>query len=121
MIGDLFRTIGPFAPPPPPGATPPPRWGSEEHVKGLFGDRVQFRTLDREMLDITAFEKPREYGEHFRSKYGPTIAAEGNARKSDRGQEFEDAVNGFCDRWNLGTDDKARFEQEYLVVVGTRS
>ena len=58
MIGALFRTMGPFAPPPPPGAQPPPRWGGEDHVREVFGDRVEFHTLDREVLDITAFEKP---------------------------------------------------------------
>ena len=47
MIGALFKTMGPFAPPPPPGAQPPPLWGSEGHVKELFGDRVELRTLDR--------------------------------------------------------------------------
>ncbi len=42
MIGELFRTMGPFAPPPPPGAQPPPLWGSEEHLRELFGDSVDF-------------------------------------------------------------------------------
>src|ERR687896_1979975 len=65
MIGDLFRTMGPFAPPPPPGAKPAPLWGSEEHVRGLFGDRVEFRSIERDMLEITAFARPRDYGEHF--------------------------------------------------------
>jgi ubiquinone/menaquinone biosynthesis C-methylase UbiE len=37
MIGALFRTMGPFMPPPPPGAQPPPLWGSEEHLRELFG------------------------------------------------------------------------------------
>ena len=26
FIGNLFKTMSPYAPPPPPGATPPPRW-----------------------------------------------------------------------------------------------
>ena len=26
----------------------------------------------------------------------------------------------FCDEWNRGTEDRARFEIEYLVAVGTR-
>jgi SAM-dependent methyltransferase len=120
MIGALFRTMGPFAPPPPPGAQPPPLWGSEEHVRELFGDRVEFGTMDREMLDITAFERPRDYGTHFQEKYGPTIAAQGNARRNGREAEFEEALDRFCDEWNRGTDDNARFEQEYLVSVGTR-
>ncbi len=120
MIGALFRAMGPFAPPPPPGAQPPPLWGSEEHVAELFGDRVELGTSEREMLEVTAFERPRDYGEHFKAYYGPTIAARGNAAKDGREQEFDDTVDAFCDEWNLGTPERARFEQEYLVTVGRR-
>jgi SAM-dependent methyltransferase len=120
MIGAFFRTMGPFAPPPPPGAQPPPLWGTEEHLAELFGDRVDFRTMDRDMLEITAFERPRDWGEHFKNKYGPTITAQANARKTGREAEFNEAVDRFCDEWNLGTPDQARFEQEYLLAVGTR-
>src|SRR5215212_9801017 len=76
MIGALFRTMGPFAPPPPPGAQPPPLWGSEDHLSGLFGDRVEWRTHERDDLAIDQFERPRDYTTHFRERYGPTIAAE---------------------------------------------
>jgi SAM-dependent methyltransferase len=121
MIGALFRTMGPFAPPPPPGAQPPPLWGSEEHVNELFGARVDFGTMQRDVLDVTAFEHPHDYGEHFKERYGPTIAAQANARRTEREAEFDDALNRFCDEWNLGTPDRARFEQEYLLTVGTRT
>jgi SAM-dependent methyltransferase len=121
MIGALFRTMGPFAPPPPAGAQPPPLWGSEEHVHELFGDRVEFGMLERDVLDIDAFEHPRDYGAHFKEKYGPTLAAQANARRNEREAEFEEALNRFCDEWNRGTPDDARFEQEYLVAVGTRA
>jgi ubiquinone/menaquinone biosynthesis C-methylase UbiE len=120
MIGALFRMMGPFAPAPPPGAQPPPLWGSEDHVRELFGDRVDFRSLEREMLEITAFEHPQDYGEHFKSLYGPTIATQANARRTDREAEFVEALDRFCDEWNLGTPERARFEKEYLVAVGTR-
>ena len=121
MIGALFRTMGPFAPPPPPGAQPAPLWGSEEHVRELFGDRVEWRALERADLEITAFQHPRDYGEHFKERYGPTIAARANAVKNGREAEFDEALNAFCDEWNRGTEDDARFEKEYLVAVGTRS
>lgn len=94
--------------------------GSEEHLNELFGDRVEFSKLEREMLEITAFEHPRDYGEHFKALYGPTIAAQANARKNDREEEFEEALNEFCDEWNRGTADQARFEKEYLLSVGRR-
>ncbi|MBA3326923.1 MAG: class I SAM-dependent methyltransferase [Solirubrobacterales bacterium] len=121
MLGALFRTMGPFAPPPPPGAQPPPLWGSEAHLDDLFGARVDFGTLKRDVLEITAFEHPHDYGEHFKALYGPTIAARANASRAGREAEFDDALNRFCDEWNRGTPDRARFEKEYLLAVGTRA
>jgi SAM-dependent methyltransferase len=121
MLGALFRTMGPFAPPPPPGAQPPPLWGSEAHLRGLVGDRVEWRSLERQTLEITAFERPRDYGAFFKARYGPTIGIRANAERNGRAAEFDEALDRFCDEWNVGTADKARFEMEYLVAVGTRT
>ena len=121
MIGALFRTMGPYAPPPPPGAQPPPLWGSEDHLRGLVGDRVEWQTLEREILEVTAFERPRDYGEHFKDRYGPTIAVHANARQAGREAEFEEALDRFCDEWNRGSEDDARFEMQYLLAVGRRT
>jgi SAM-dependent methyltransferase len=121
MVGALFRTMGEFAPPPPPGAQPPPLWGSVDHVRELFGARVDLHTLEREDLEITAFQHPRDYGEHFKAKFGPTIAARANAEKNGRADEFDAVFDAFCDEWNRGSEDDARFEKEYLVAVGTRA
>jgi SAM-dependent methyltransferase len=120
MIGDLFRTMKPFAPPPPPGAQPPPLWGSEEHVQGLLGERVQLTTLRRDVLEVTAFQRPHDVAEHFRSYYGPAIATRANAAKDGREQELDDAIGALSERWDRGSADAARFEVEYLVAVGTR-
>jgi SAM-dependent methyltransferase len=121
MVGALFRTMGPFAPAPPPGAQPPPLWGSEGHVSELFGPRVDFRTLKRDVLENTAFQEPRDFGEHFKARYGPTITAQANARRTDREIEFNEALDRFCEEWSLGTPGNARFEMEYLLAVGTRA
>ena len=121
MIGDLFRTMGPFAPPPPPGAQPPPLWGSEDHIRELFGDRVEWRQLKREDLEITAFTKAGDYGEHFKAYYGPTIVTRANAEKAGRERELDEALEAFCQRWNRGSNDKARFEQEYILAIGSRA
>jgi SAM-dependent methyltransferase len=121
MIGALLRTIGPFAPPPPPGAQPPPLWGSEAHLTELFGAAVDFGTLTRDVLEVSAFEQPRDFGEHFKARYGPTIAAQANARRNGREAELEAALDRFCDEWDRGTPDRARFELEYLLAVGTRA
>src|SRR5262245_45689186 len=47
--GDFFRVLSAFAPPPSPGAQPPLLWGTEDHVRNLFGDTV-------ESLDATRCE-----------------------------------------------------------------
>ena len=120
MIGDLFRTMKPFAAPPPPGASPAPLWGSEDHVQELFGDRVEFRSFERDHLEITAFPKAGEYAQHFRDYYGPTIAAEKNATANGQQEEFVQALNEFEARWNSGTPDAARYLKEYLVFAATR-
>lgn len=120
QIGALFRTMGPFAPPPPPGAQPPPLWGSEQHLGKLFGDRVDFGLLTRGVLEITAFERARDFGEHFKARYGPTIAARANAERAGRAAELDTALDEFCEEWNRGTAEQARFEMEYLLAVGTR-
>jgi SAM-dependent methyltransferase len=120
MLGALFRTIGPFAPAPPPGASSPPLWGSEAHLGELLGDRVEQTSVSRGVLDVTAFERAHDYGEHFKAFYGPTIAAQKNARAHGREAEFESALDAFCDEWNRGTAERARFEMEYLLTVGTR-
>jgi SAM-dependent methyltransferase len=119
-IGGLFRTIGPFAPTPPPGAQPPPLWGGEDHLRELFGERVELDSLDRDVLEVTAFEQPTDFAEHFKQRYGPTIAAQANARRNEREAEFEQALDSYFEEQNLGSADDARFEMEYLVAVGRR-
>jgi SAM-dependent methyltransferase len=121
MVGSLLRTIGPFAPPPPAGAQPPPLWGNEAHLAELFGADLDFGAQKRDVLEVTAFEHPRDFGEHFKARYGPTIVAQATARRNGRDEELEAALDRFCDEWDRGTPGRARFELEYLLAVGTRS
>ncbi len=121
MIGGLFKLMGPFAPTPPPGAQPPPLWGGEEHLRELFGARVGFEAPRREVLEVTAFERPGDFAEHFKQRYGPTIAVRANAEKEGRAEELDAALTGFFEERNLGEDTAARFEMEYLLAVGTRA
>jgi hypothetical protein len=73
------------------------------------------------MLEVTAFEQPRDFGEHFKARYGPTIVTRGNAEKNGTVTAFDAALDQFCDGQNLSTNGRARFELEYLLAVGTRA
>ncbi|MFL5832972.1 MAG: class I SAM-dependent methyltransferase [Solirubrobacterales bacterium] len=119
MIGGLFKLMGPFAPTPPPGAQPPPLWGSEEHLQELFDGRVDFETRSRGVLEVTAFERAGDFGEHFKQRYGPTIAVRANAEAQGRADELDTELAEFCEQWNRGGETDARFELEYLLAVGT--
>src|SRR4051794_16056844 len=120
MIGGLFRTMAPFAPPPPPGAQPAPLWGSEAHVRKLFGDDVEWTTLERQVLEVTAFDRPSDFADHFKQRYGPTITVRAKAAAEGRAEEFDAALDEFFANWNLGSPEHARFELEYLLAVGTK-
>jgi SAM-dependent methyltransferase len=74
FVGELFRTMKPYAPPPPPGAQPPPLWGDEDHVRTLLGDRVTDVAARRRTLTVANFPAPRVWRDYWKSVYGPTIA-----------------------------------------------
>lgn len=74
FIGQLFATMKPYAPPPPPGASPAPLWGSVEHVRELFGDRVDDMVARQQQLQVDRFESGAEFRDFFKDNYGPTIA-----------------------------------------------
>jgi len=65
-------------------------------------------------------EHQRDFAEHFKARYGPTITTRANAERNGRADELDAALDRFSDDWNRGTEDRARFELEYLLAVGTR-
>jgi SAM-dependent methyltransferase len=74
FIGQLFATMKPYAPPPPPGASPAPLWGSVEHVRDLFGDRVDDFVARQEALRVDRFADGAQFRDFMKANYGPTIA-----------------------------------------------
>jgi ubiquinone/menaquinone biosynthesis C-methylase UbiE len=122
LIGQMFGILRPYAPPPPPGAQPPPLWGSEDHVRELLGDGCSDLRMERHVLSITDFATPEEYHAMFREKYGPTLAVAKNlGDDAERLAEFDAAYLDFARRADSGEPGAARFDQEYLIVVGTRA
>jgi SAM-dependent methyltransferase len=74
FVGDMFRTMKPYAPPPPPGVQPPPLWGDEDHVRALLGDRVTDVAARRQFLTTDRFPTPEAWREYWKTVYGPTVA-----------------------------------------------
>jgi len=117
FIGQLFATMKPYAPPPPPGASPAPLWGSLEHVRALFGDRVDDVTAHQQELVVDGFETGAELRDFFKANYGPTIAV-----YRFLGDDAEKIAALDADMAALGDRffDDGVMAWEYLIVTATR-
>jgi ubiquinone/menaquinone biosynthesis C-methylase UbiE len=119
--GDFFRVLSAYAPPPPPEALPPLLWGTEDHVRTLFGDRVQSLTMTRHEYVETA-SSSREYFELFSHAFPPMVAIHASlSDQPSRSAELDKAFLDFIARWNRGTrEGRVRIPYEYLLVVARR-
>jgi ubiquinone/menaquinone biosynthesis C-methylase UbiE len=121
FIGNLFKTMKPYAPPPPPGASPAPLWGSEDHVRELFADRVADLTMVRRTAVLDHCTQPAEFREYWKRNYGPTIAAyKFNADAHERVDELDRDFLEFLTSSNRGDGQRAVWEAEYLLVTATK-
>ncbi len=117
FIGELFRTMKPYAPPPPAGAQPPPLWGDEDHVRGLFGDRVTDVVARRQTITVDGFATPEAWRDFFKAAYGPTIATyRGIADDPERVEALDRELAALARRYDRGTSTTV-MEWEYLLLV----
>ena len=121
LISEFFGALAPYGPPPPPGALPPPLWGSEEHVRELFGDGLDSLEMTRrEYVENAA--SPRDYFELFKQTFGPVIAIyQSLADQPDRLAALDGDFLEFATRSNRGKPDgPAEYHYEYLLVVARK-
>ncbi len=119
FIGNLFATMKPFAPAPPPGAQPAPLWGSEDHVRALFGDRVTDLGFERRTTVFDHCATPTEFREYWKRNYGPTIAV--FAANAADPAALDEAFLAFLTDWDTApAGQPARYEAEYLLVTARR-
>jgi hypothetical protein len=121
FIGQMFLTMKPYAPPPPPGAQPPPLWGREEHVRGLFGDRVTDVQATVDALTVDAFGGPEDFLTYFKRNYGPTIAVYRSlADQPDRAAALDQELIDLAARFGF-TDGARTMAWEYLHVTANKA
>jgi ubiquinone/menaquinone biosynthesis C-methylase UbiE len=121
LAGDFFGALAPYMPPPPPGALPPLMWGSEEHVRELFGNRAESLEMTRrEYVERAA--SPSAYCELFKETFGPAAAIKASlADQPERAAAFERDFLEYATRSNRGAPDgPAEYHYEYLLVVARK-
>jgi SAM-dependent methyltransferase len=108
-IGRMSHTIAELVPPPP-GGQPPLLWGTEEHVRELWGE-AEFERHEIVWTD----ESPESYARFMLENFGPLL----NAREvlADRAGELDQAFTEYLRRENQADDGTLRFAGEYLLAV----
>ena len=117
FLGDFFRTMAAHVPPPA-GVRSPMLWGTESHLRDLFGDGIA--SLDAVERTFTfRFRSAAEFVSFFRTWYGPTLKAFASLDDEAREALERDlvALAGRHDR--LGTDAIA-IPATYLEAVAIR-
>jgi ubiquinone/menaquinone biosynthesis C-methylase UbiE len=109
-IGEMFRRIGAISPPPPDGFQPPTLWGTEEHVRELLGEGMEF---ERHQVQWSA-DSVEAYADFMENSFGPLI----NAREQLGEDVVHETYLGYLNDVNEADDGTLRFLGEYLVSVG---
>src|ERR1700710_41891 len=117
-VGTMFQTIAKHAPPPP-GVPSPLLWGTEEHVRGLFGDGVSDLRAERR-VSRQPFRSADHYIEFFRAYFGPTQMA--YERVGPEGEQaLTDDLRAFLEAANTAGERAMVLEADYLEVIATRA
>jgi ubiquinone/menaquinone biosynthesis C-methylase UbiE len=108
-IGGMFKRMASISPPPPEGFQSPLMWGTEQHVRELLGNEVEF---ERHTVEWHA-ASPETYTEFMEKSFGPMIAA--------RAQLGDDVVHETYLSWtheaNEADDGTMLFHGEYLLSL----
>ena len=117
FIGQMFRTLGRHLPPPPAGAQPPALWGTEAHLRTLFGTAAASIAVTRRMFTFR-YRSPAHFVDTFRTWYGPVHKA--FAALGDKAPALERDLTELLVSSNRGGADALLVDSEYVEVVVTR-
>jgi ubiquinone/menaquinone biosynthesis C-methylase UbiE len=116
FIGRLFKIIGKHVPPPA-GVQSPALWGSEAHLRTLFGDAVELRCEKKHFK--FRFRSAMHWLQVFRDYYGPTHKAFAALPAAGQ-QALERDIVALLEELNTAGEASLVVPSEYLEVVATK-
>lgn len=117
FIGRLFKVIGRHVPPPA-GLQSPALWGSEAHLRELFGANAESLRTERRQFNFR-YRSAAHFLQVFRDYYGPTHKAFGALDASGQAALARD-VTALLDEMNVAGPGSLVVPGEYLEVVVTK-
>jgi SAM-dependent methyltransferase len=118
LIGRMFKVLGRYVPPPA-GVQAPSLWGTEAHLRHLFGDAaaaVRARPIDFAFR----YRSAAHFIDVFRTWYGPVNKAFA-AQSPESAQALAAELTDLLDSLNRAGPQSLVVPSEYLEVVVTRA
>jgi ubiquinone/menaquinone biosynthesis C-methylase UbiE len=116
FIGQLFKTMGQYLPPAA-GLKSPAMWGSEAHLKMLFGEKMGVMAQRKHF--VFRYKSVKHWIEVFKGFYGPVLKAFSTLDPAIQ-QALETDIMALASRFNTATDGTMVLPSEYLEVVVTK-
>jgi ubiquinone/menaquinone biosynthesis C-methylase UbiE len=122
LAAEFFDMLGSYAPPAPAGAPSPLLWGSEKHVRDLFGDRLASLQMTRRQYVERSPGDLDAYCHFFNETFGPIIGLRASlAERPDRLEALDREFRELAALRNEARPgEPAEYRYEYLLVVGRR-
>ncbi len=117
FIGELFRLLGRYLPAPP-GVRSPALWGTETHVRELFGTRIHSIAFERKDF-VFRYRSAAHWLDVFRTFYGPMQKAFG-ALGSVKQESLAADLIALAQTFNRATDGSLVAPSQYAEVVIAR-
>ena len=118
FIGQLFKTLGRHVPPPA-GVQPPSLWGTEEHLRTLFGDRAASIAATPKIFNFR-YRSAAHFIDVFRTWYGPVHKAFAALQPEAAGALERDLAE-LLDSSNRAGGGSLVVPSEYLEIVIARA
>ena len=114
VFGALFRASADYMPPPPDYASPPPLWGTEDHVRKLFGAAATGFEFERHVNRIQ-WESLESWADYFMERFPPLVTAQ--AMLGERFGELRERIVAVWRDANEADDGSFSLPQEYLLSI----
>jgi SAM-dependent methyltransferase len=114
VTGDVFRATGSYLPPGPEFASPPLLWGTEEHVREMFGSAAKEFEFERHSATIE-WGSVEGWADYFFDRFGPLVTA--RQMLGERFTELRAEIVAAWEARNEAANGRLVLPQEYLLAI----
>jgi ubiquinone/menaquinone biosynthesis C-methylase UbiE len=118
LIGRMFKVLGRFVPPPA-GVSAPSLWGTEAHLRTLFGDTARTVNITPRQF-VFRYRSASHFIDVFRTWYGPVNKAFA-AQAPEKADALASELADLLDSLNRAGPASLVVPSDYLEVVVTRA